>query len=98
MPWSRVGSVDSAARAALPDWLTPVAAAVERVGVDDITRFAPPDEGTARHSAVLILFSDDRDVLLIERAQAIRSHPGQPAFPGGGVEPEDADATMAALR
>lgn len=98
MAWSRVGHVDTAARAELPAWLHPVADAVDRLRVDDVTRFVPPDEGTARHSAVLILISDDRDVLLIARAAAIRSHPGQPAFPGGGLEPGDADAIAAAVR
>jgi 8-oxo-dGTP pyrophosphatase MutT (NUDIX family) len=38
------------------------------------------------------------DVLLIERARTLRSHAGQPAFPGGVIDPDDADPTAAALR
>ena len=47
-----------------------------------------------RHSAVLVLFGegpDGPDVLLIERARTMRSHAGQPAFPGGSLDPEDGD-------
>ncbi len=65
-----------------------------------ISRFLPPDEG-GRESAVLMLFGEGPagpDVLLIERAHTLRDHAGQPAFPGGGLDPEDADAIDAALR
>jgi 8-oxo-dGTP pyrophosphatase MutT (NUDIX family) len=43
---------------------------------------------------------DDRDahVLLIERSSTMRSHPGQAAFPGGAVDPEDDGPVDAALR
>ena len=47
---------------------------------------------TARRSAVLILFGEGPrgpDVLLIEKSAHLRSHAGQPAFPGGGVDPGD---------
>ena len=37
-------------------------------------------------------------MLLIERAHDMRSHAGQVAFPGGAVDPEDADVVAAALR
>ena len=37
-------------------------------------------------------------LLLTERAQAMRTHAGQIAFPGGRIEPGDADAVAAALR
>ncbi|GAA4284621.1 CoA pyrophosphatase [Brevibacterium daeguense] len=40
----------------------------------------------------------DVDVLLLQRASTLRHHPGQVAFPGGGQDPEDADAVAAALR
>ena len=36
--------------------------------------------------------------MLIERAHGGAAHAGQPAFPGGAVEPFDADAVAAALR
>ena len=67
---------------------------------ESVSRFLPPDEG-GRESAVLMLFADGTagpDVLLIERAHTLRDHAGQPAFPGGGLDPEDRDAVDAALR
>lgn len=33
----------------------------------------------------------DLDVLLVQRAATLRSHPGQVAFPGGRLDPEDGD-------
>lgn len=41
---------------------------------------------------------DGPDLLLIERAAQMRAHPGQPAFPGGAVDPGDAGPVAAALR
>lgn len=38
------------------------------------------------------------DVLLTRRSSGLRNHAGQIAFPGGGVEPEDADRPATALR
>lgn len=37
-------------------------------------------------------------VLLTRRTNALRHHPGQVAFPGGRIEPGDADARAAAIR
>ncbi|KQZ83118.1 NUDIX hydrolase [Microbacterium sp. Root166] len=72
---------------------------------------APAD---SRAAAVLILFgvldslpsahdagtavSRDLDVLLLARAATLRSHPGQVAFPGGRVDPDDEGPVAAALR
>jgi 8-oxo-dGTP pyrophosphatase MutT (NUDIX family) len=84
----------------LPAWLAPLADAVVDVRGEDLTRFLPPDDG-GREAAVLILLgegSDGPDLLLIERALDMRSHAGQPAFPGGAVDPGDADVVAAALR
>jgi 8-oxo-dGTP pyrophosphatase MutT (NUDIX family) len=50
---------------------------------------------------VLMLFGDGPhgpDVLLIQRSSNGRNHAGQPAFPGGGVDPGDAGPIEAALR
>jgi 8-oxo-dGTP pyrophosphatase MutT (NUDIX family) len=38
------------------------------------------------------------DVLLIQKAADLRSHAGQPAFPGGSLEPADTGPVTAALR
>ncbi|WP_460303093.1 NUDIX hydrolase [Actinocorallia aurea] len=56
---------------------------------------------SARPAAVLILFGegpDGPDVLLLERAATLKKHAGQPAFPGGSVDPEDGGPVAAALR
>ncbi|MDJ0355169.1 CoA pyrophosphatase [Paenarthrobacter sp. PH39-S1] len=73
----------------------------------------PVYPATARKAAVLLLFgaldsvpaASDKplapaslDVLLIERAATLTDHPGQVAFPGGGVDPGDASVDAAALR
>lgn len=96
MTWARTGEVFEDAVANLPTWLSPVVTAARTVHAEQLTRFLPThDEG--RHSAVLMLFGD-HDLLMIERAHTLRSHPGQPAFPGGGVDADDASAIAAALR
>lgn len=97
MEWSRTGAVDAAAAAELPDWLAPVAALAARVRAEEITRYPPP-HGEGRHSAVLVLFGDGPDLLLIQRASTMRAHAGQPAFPGGAVDGDDRGAVQAALR
>src|SRR4051812_49887052 len=61
----------------------------------------PAPTRTARRSAVLILFGEGprgADVLLIEKAAHLRTHAGQPAFPGGGVDPGDDYPVGTALR
>lgn len=84
----------------LPDWLRPLADAAREVTVHDLTRFPAPADAR-RRSAVLVLFGEGEqgpDVLLIERAHDMRSHAGQPAFPGGAIDPTDEHAVGAALR
>jgi 8-oxo-dGTP pyrophosphatase MutT (NUDIX family) len=61
----------------------------------------PRPTATARRSAVLILFGEGprgADVLLIEKSAHLRTHAGQPAFPGGGVDPGDDYPVGTALR
>jgi 8-oxo-dGTP pyrophosphatase MutT (NUDIX family) len=56
---------------------------------------------TARPAAVLVLFGEGPygpDLLLIERAATLTKHAGQPAFPGGGIDPDDDGPVAAALR
>jgi 8-oxo-dGTP pyrophosphatase MutT (NUDIX family) len=95
--WARHGWVDPSVVESMPAWLHPVAAIASTVTAEELTRYVPP-HGEGRHSAVLILFGDDRDLLLIQRASTMRSHAGQPAFPGGAVDDDDEDAVGAALR
>lgn len=52
-------------------------------------------------AAVLVPIVDRGDeltVLLTERAAQLKNHPGQISFPGGRLEPRDADPEAAALR
>ncbi len=61
----------------------------------------PKATATARRSAVLILFGEGPvgpDVLLIEKSAHLRSHAGQPAFPGGQADPDDDYPIGTALR
>jgi 8-oxo-dGTP pyrophosphatase MutT (NUDIX family) len=53
-----------------------------------------------RRAAVLvgIVARDAPTLLLTQRTEHLPSHAGQIAFPGGKLEPEDADAVAAALR
>jgi 8-oxo-dGTP pyrophosphatase MutT (NUDIX family) len=84
----------------LPSWLQPVADVAGSIRPEQLSRFLPPDGG-GRESAVLLLFGegpDGPDLLLIERASTVSSHAGQPAFPGGAVDDDDADVVAAALR
>jgi 8-oxo-dGTP pyrophosphatase MutT (NUDIX family) len=85
----------------LPPWLHQLAAAARTVQPAELTRFLSPDDDNLRESAVLILFGegpDGPDVLLIERSHGLRRHAGQPAFPGGSVDPGDDGPEAAALR
>lgn len=78
----------------LPQWLHPVARAAGDVLPEQLSRFLPPSSGRGRQSAVLILFGEaehGRDLLLMERSTSLRSHAGQPSFPGGALDPEDGD-------
>ncbi|MDT0615587.1 NUDIX hydrolase [Streptomyces lancefieldiae] len=92
----------------LPGWLDPVVRAAETVQPGQLSRFLPPENGSGRQSAVLILFGEGEDgrgqggqgpggggrgpeLLLMERAGSLRSHAGQPSFPGGALDPEDGD-------
>ena len=89
-----------ATTASTPRWLAPLVAAVETASPEMLTRFLPPTTG-GRPSAVLMLLGEGErgpDLLITQRAQAMRAHSGQPAFPGGAQDETDADAAACALR
>ncbi|GGB63100.1 CoA pyrophosphatase [Blastomonas aquatica] len=63
-------------------------------------RHIDPDGGRHIDAAVLIAVTDrpEPGVILTQRPDYLRSHPGQIAFPGGKIDPTDTDAIAAALR
>ncbi|MET7903395.1 CoA pyrophosphatase [Streptomyces sp. NPDC005355] len=76
----------------LPEWLLPVARVAETIEPLQLSRFLPPPQGGGRPSAVLVLFGEGPggpELLLMERSGSLRSHAGQPSFPGGALDPED---------
>jgi 8-oxo-dGTP pyrophosphatase MutT (NUDIX family) len=84
-----------------PAWLRPLVDALKSPG--DIPFLVPSDPGTTglRAAAVLVLFGSGPqgpDVLLLERSADMRSHAGQPAFPGGRIDEADDGPVAAALR
>jgi len=85
----------------LPSWFDPLLSRVDACRTEDFTPLRPP-AGGGRPSAVLVLLGEqtpgEPDVLILQRAATMRNHAGQPAFPGGGTDPEDADAVDTALR
>jgi 8-oxo-dGTP pyrophosphatase MutT (NUDIX family) len=68
--------------------------------VADFPEGAGPDDGELMPAAVLIGIVDrpDPGVILTVRTDTVRRHAGQIAFPGGRIDPGDADAVAAALR
>ena len=86
---------------AAPAWLLPLLEAVDRPNPPPLLPHATAAPAQARQSAVLVLFGEGAsgpDLLLIERSAHMRSHAGQPAFPGGGIDPDDDGPAAAALR
>ena len=87
----------------LPAWWEPLLSRAASARTQDFTTLLPPANGGGRASAVLVLFGEARpgepDVLVLQRAAAMRNHAGQPAFPGGASDPEDGgDPVATALR
>jgi 8-oxo-dGTP pyrophosphatase MutT (NUDIX family) len=84
-----------------PPWLAPLVDRAARATWADLSRFAPPSDGSGRPSAVLVLLCDTERgpaVVLLERAATMRRHAGQVAFPGGAVDADDTDLAATALR
>lgn len=88
----------SAQPGAVPEWLTGLAS---RAGELTVPRqMQAPSQG-GRPSAVLLLFGEtggEPDLLIVQRSPHLRRHAGQPAFPGGAMEPADGGPVGAALR
>lgn len=85
----------------VPDWLAAFAELPLRVSRDDIAMIPHGGDEETRSSAVLILLGDSPlgpDLLITQRSSKLRSHPGQPAFPGGAIDPSDISASAAAVR
>jgi 8-oxo-dGTP pyrophosphatase MutT (NUDIX family) len=84
----------------LPGWWEPLLTRVATAEATDFTRLPTPDDGRA--SAVLVLLaqsaSGEPDVLILQRSATMRSHAGQPAFPGGAADPDDTGPAATALR
>ncbi|MEU8182887.1 CoA pyrophosphatase [Micromonospora sp. NPDC049044] len=84
-----------------PEWIEPLLTRLGTARAEDFTRLTTPAEG-GRESAVLVLLGEQPgvgpDVLVLQRAATLRTHAGQPAFPGGAADPEDADVRATALR
>lgn len=75
-----------------------------RAAVDPVTAPAPviPPAVDGRRNAAVLLLADPATeglpVLFMRRTRLVRSHRGQIALPGGGVEPGDAGPVGTALR
>jgi 8-oxo-dGTP pyrophosphatase MutT (NUDIX family) len=84
----------------LPGWFEPLRTRVHESDATTWTRLPTPADGRA--SAVLVLLGetdhDGPDVLILQRAATMRSHAGQPAFPGGASDPDDDGPAATALR
>jgi len=84
----------------LPDWFERLLARVESAEATDFSRLPTPADGRA--SAVLVLLAESApgvpDVLILQRSATMRSHAGQPAFPGGAADPDDTGPAATALR
>jgi 8-oxo-dGTP pyrophosphatase MutT (NUDIX family) len=86
---------------AVPEWLQPLVDGLADPEAIGFLRPPLPDDPALRQAAVLVLFGDGPDgpdVLLLQRSDDLRNHAGQPAFPGGGVDPGDDGVIGAALR
>jgi 8-oxo-dGTP pyrophosphatase MutT (NUDIX family) len=84
--------------------MRPLLTAVRDVQGHELSVVPVPDDGSGRHSAVLMALASpsgtvaDADILLLERSATMRNHAGQVAFPGGATDPVDASPSATALR
>jgi len=97
-----------AATSALPDWpdlaaaLHPLADPPHGPGwnLAELHDLISDDAATIEAAVLVGLIPrvEGTQVLLTRRTDALRQHAGQVSFPGGRIEPDDADAIAAALR
>lgn len=83
-----------------PEWLDPFKALIQTASVELLSPRIRGGDGESARGAILILLGEsdgEPDVLLTQRAAEMRSHPGQPAFPGGRLD-EGESPVQAALR
>jgi 8-oxo-dGTP pyrophosphatase MutT (NUDIX family) len=66
--------------------------------IDRVRELLPPERVPAAVLVPLVERAEGLTVLLTQRAATLKDHAGQISFPGGRIEPEDADAWHAALR
>ncbi|NUT37437.1 MAG: CoA pyrophosphatase [Hamadaea sp.] len=87
--------------APVPHWVRVLGERVAASDAADFRLLAPTDEG-GREAAVLVLLAESEqhgpDVLVLQRADRMRTHAGQPAFPGGAADPGDGGPVQTALR
>ena len=84
-----------------PNWLNKIVELPNKFESDDFQFPLRGGDESTRKGAVLILFSGKGqvpEVLITLRSSQMRSHPGQPSFPGGAIDLNDKDAISAALR
>jgi 8-oxo-dGTP pyrophosphatase MutT (NUDIX family) len=82
-------------RHAVLDWLVPGLSAQDSEKYRSLFPAAPIPAAVL---VPLVEHPEGLTVLLTQRATQLRSHAGQISFPGGRIEPDDADPKAAALR
>jgi 8-oxo-dGTP pyrophosphatase MutT (NUDIX family) len=91
-----VGSLSNTQpRHLVSDWLVPGLSAADSI---KFRSYFPTNPIPAAVLVPLVERPDGLTVLLTQRATQLRNHAGQISFPGGRMEPEDADPKAAALR
>lgn len=86
----------------IPSRLARLVTALQTADPRQLSTNDPPATRVAeRQAAVLILLKDTSQspkVILLQRSNALRDHPGEIAFPGGSREPTDRNPAATALR
>lgn len=95
---AQLSALATSAQAHESDWLTALPATEGARSAAVLMLFGVMDSLPSDHEAQASAVSRDLDVLLLARATTLRSHPGQIAFPGGRIDPEDDSAIAASLR